>query len=46
MEMLILWYYEWSCICICCQLDDTSGNHASFGFCNDSVNSLNSVKFI
>ena len=32
-----------------CQIDlffNTSGNYTTFGFCHDSLNSANSVKFI
>ena len=29
-----------------CQMGTTSGNQTSFGFCHDSLNSLNSVKAI
>ena len=37
-------HYLWECNCV--QIGSASGNLTTFEFCNDSLNSTNSVKFI
>ena len=41
---IVVYHYIWECIC--CWIWSVSGNHTTFGFSVDSLNSANSVKVI